>query len=81
MQQTKVASLIETVFGTIAGLVVGVLTQIVIFPWYGIHVPLHDNFSMVVFFAAAGMARTYAVRRLFNAAPWRRFKERRNASN
>lgn len=81
MQQTKVASLIETGFGTVAGLVVGVLTQLVIFPWYGINVPLHDNFSMVVVFAIVGMIRTYAVRRLFNAAPWRRLKERNNASN
>jgi len=81
MQQTKVASLIETVFGTAAGLIVGVLTQLVIFPWYGINVQFHDNLSMVVIFAAVGMVRTYGVRRLFNAAPWRKFKERRNASN
>lgn len=81
MQQTKVASLIETVVNTTVGFFAGIMTQVVVFPWYGINIPLHDNFSLVVIFTAVSMIRSYGVRRLFNAAPWRKFKERNNASN
>lgn len=81
MQQTKVASLIEVIVGTIIGFVSGLVSQVIIFPLYGINIPLHDNFSMVVIFTIISMIRSYGVRRLFNASPWLKFKGIKNAQN
>jgi len=81
MQQTKVASLVEAIVGTIIGFISGVVTQVIVFPLYGINIPLHDNFSLVVVFTVVSAVRSYGVRRLFNASPWLKFKGIKNAQN
>jgi hypothetical protein len=64
-KQTRRASLIETLLSTAIGYVVAVTTQAVVFPWFGLHVPLHDNLAIGLLFTVVSVARGFGVRRLF----------------
>lgn len=76
MGQSKLASMIETVTNTLVGYLIAVWMQSVIFPMFGYNLPLHDNFIMAGIFTVVSILRSYFFRRLFNASPWRKFKER-----
>lgn len=66
MSQTKLQSFIEQVVSTFVGLGVALATQLVVFPWFGINIPLSHNLLIVALFTAVSVVRGYAVRRLFN---------------
>lgn len=65
--QTKRESLIESVTNVAIGYVVAVLSQIVVFPLFGIVVAFTDNLLIGVYFTAISICRSYCVRRWFNA--------------
>lgn len=68
MNQTKLGSLIEALVNVAIGLGVGFLGQLVVFPAVGLpHVALHQNVLIAGAFTAISLARSYAVRRWFNA--------------
>lgn len=67
MQQTRLESLAEALMNTIIGYCVALLSQLVIFPMYGIHVPLSTNMVIVALFTIISLVRNYIVRRWFNA--------------
>lgn len=81
MSQTKLGSIAEATFNMAVGYVFAVLTQAIIFPLFDIHVPLSDNILMAGLFTIISLIRNYAIRRLFNAAPWLKFKGSKNAQN
>lgn len=64
--QTRRQSMIETAASVAIGYVVALLSQIAIFPVFGIHVPLSDNLMIGAWFTVISIARGYAVRRFFN---------------
>jgi len=64
--QSRKHSVIETVFGTTIGFAVAFVTQMIVFPLFGIHTEVHDNISIGLIFTAVSILRGYAVRRLFN---------------
>jgi len=41
-------------------------SQLAIFPMFGIHIPLHDNVAIGVWFTVVSIARSYALRRAYN---------------
>lgn len=63
--QTKKMSLIESVADIGLGFLLSVITQEVLFYWFSISSPFYDNVKMTVIFCIIGLARTYAVRRIF----------------
>lgn len=63
--QSKKDSWIETVTNTAIGYLVAVASQIVIFPFFGIYIPLMDNFIMAIWFTMVILIRGYLVRRWF----------------
>jgi hypothetical protein len=65
--QSRVGSLIESCASTLIGFGVALLSQLVIFPLYGVHVPLSTNLAITVWFTFISVARSYCVRRFFNA--------------
>ena len=65
MAQTKAHSLIESVSNTAIGFGVGLASQILIFPMFGIHIKLSQNMKMAAWFTAISIARGYVVRRWF----------------
>lgn len=65
MMQSKRDSWIETVTNTAIGYLVAVCSQVVIFPFFGIYIPLMDNFIMAIWFTLVSLVRGYFVRRWF----------------
>jgi hypothetical protein len=60
-------SLIEAIANVAVGYGVAVVTQILIFPVFGLHATLTQNLQMGVIFTIASIARSFGLRRLFEA--------------
>lgn len=67
MEQSRLGSLIEALANIAIGYMVALLTQLAIFPAYGIHVPFGTNASIVACFTLVSLVRSYLIRRFFNA--------------
>ena len=65
--QSRLGSLIESAANVAIGYGVAVGSQLAIFPLFGIHIPLADNLAIGLWFTAISLARSYVVRRMFNA--------------
>jgi len=60
-------SFLESLLNVIVGYFVAVLSQLLVFPIFGIDVPLSDNFAIGGYFTAISIIRSYTLRRFFNA--------------
>jgi len=67
--QSRRQSLIEAITNVVLGYALAVITQIVVFPWFGLQVSLGDNLAIGAMFVMISLARSYALRRLFER--WR----------
>ncbi|UFM66054.1 hypothetical protein LOS78_08890 [Paracoccus sp. MA] len=67
MKQSRHMSLVESVANVIVGYSVAVTTQILIFPIFGLHTTLAQNLKMGAVFTVVSIARSYVLRRLFEA--------------
>ena len=67
MTQSRRMSLIETVTNVAVGYALAVATQIVVFPWFGLHPNRGENLALGAIFTAISLIRGYALRRLFEA--------------
>ena len=70
MKQSRAMSLVESVAYVGVGYGVAVVTQILIFPVFGLHTSLTENLKMAAIFSFVSIARSFALRRLFER--WRR---------
>lgn len=64
--QLKRHSLLESMVNVAVGYGVALLSQIIIFPLFGINVSLRDNVLIGVFFTIISIVRSYLLRRIFN---------------
>ena len=64
--QLKRHSLLESIVNVAVGYFVALLSQIIIFPIFGMKVSLRDNVLIGVFFTVISIVRSYLLRRLFN---------------
>ena len=67
MKQSRLMSLVESVANVIVGYGVAVVTQILIFPIFGLHTTLAQNLKMGAVFTVVSITRSFALRRLFEA--------------
>ena len=65
MKQSRLMSLVESVANVIVGYGVAVVTQIVIFPIFGLHTTLAQNLKIGAVFTVVSIARSFALRRIF----------------
>ena len=65
--QTRIESLIESIFNILIGYGVALLSQIAIFPMFGINVPISTNLWIGAWFTVISLVRSYVIRRFFNA--------------
>lgn len=65
--QSKKQSLLESIMNVLVGYGVAVVSQIAIFPLFGVHVTLNENLTIAAFFTVISVIRSYTLRRLFNA--------------
>ena len=66
MNQTRVGSLIESLMNIAIGYFVALLSQLAIFPMFGIHVSLSTNLWIGAWFTVISLIRSYIIRRWFN---------------
>lgn len=64
--QSQLHSFLESALNIVIGYVVAILSQLIIFPMFGIHIPFHENLLMGLFFTVISLIRSYAIRRWFN---------------
>lgn len=69
-------SLVEAVTNVAVGYGVAVLTQLIVFPWFGLPARVSDALAIGVIFTAVSTARSYALRRVFEAIRARRTEPR-----
>lgn len=67
MKQSRLMSLVESLANVLVGYGVAVLTQVVVFPLFDLHVPLADNLLIGIVFTGVSLIRSYALRRSFEA--------------
>lgn len=67
MSQSKRMSFVESLSNVAVGYGVAVASQIVVFPIFGIHIPIRDNFLIGLWFTAISIVRSYVIRRWFNS--------------
>lgn len=67
MKQSRLMSLVESVANVIVGYGVAVVTQILIFPIFGLYTTLAQNLKMGAVFTVVSIARSYVLRRVFEA--------------
>ena len=67
MKQTRLGSFIESVVNVLIGYWVAVGTQALVFPWFGLHASFRQNMGIGLIFTVISIARSYLLRRYFNA--------------
>ena len=65
MIQSRKHSMIESLTNVAIGYGVALASQILIFPLYGIRIPVSDNLAIGAWFTVISIVRSYAVRRWF----------------
>jgi hypothetical protein len=67
MKQSRLMSLVEAITNVVVGYGVAVMTQILIFPVFGLQTTLGQNLAMGGIFTIVSLLRSFALRRLFEA--------------
>jgi CO/xanthine dehydrogenase FAD-binding subunit len=67
VRQSRRQSLLEAITNTVVGYAIAVLIQLVVFPLFGLDVPLGNSLAIGAIFTAAPILRSYALRRAFEA--------------
>jgi hypothetical protein len=65
--QSRWMSLLEAVTNIAVGFGVAVLTQVLVFPLFGLSVSLGENLGIGAVFTVVSLIRSFALRRAFNA--------------
>ena len=66
-RQSRRMSLAESLANVVVGYGLAVVAQIVIFPVFGLHATLAENLRIGLVFTLVSLARSFALRRLFEA--------------
>lgn len=72
--QSRRLSFLEAVTNIVVGYGVAVLPQIILFPFFGLHASLGENFLLAALFTCISLIRSFAICELFNvfgSLPWR----------
>lgn len=64
--QSRLQSFLEACINVVIGYIVALAAQLLVFPLFGIYLPLASNLAIGAIFTAVSIARSYAVRRVFN---------------
>ncbi|MDP1636045.1 MAG: hypothetical protein Q8L69_15365 [Gallionellaceae bacterium] len=72
MKQTRRMSLVEALTNVAVGYGIAVVTQMAVFPLFGLHATLAQNMMMGAIFTVVSIVRSYALRRVFEEIRVRR---------
>lgn len=65
MKQSRAMSLVEAIANVVVGYGLAVGSQMLVFPLFGLHTTLADNLTIGAIFTVVSIARSFALRRLF----------------
>tara|TARA_R110000822_G_scaffold44462_9_gene119257 strand:+ start:1018 stop:1260 length:243 start_codon:yes stop_codon:yes gene_type:complete len=65
--QSKLSSFYEAMLNTIIGYVIAFIAQLIVYPAYGHSFTFGQNIQIGLIFMALSFARSYVIRRWFNA--------------
>ncbi|WP_146256064.1 DUF7220 family protein [Aestuariivirga litoralis] len=64
--QSRWMSLVEATTNIVVGYCLAVLTQVIVFPLFGLSVSLGENLGIGAVFTVISLVRSYILRRIFN---------------
>ena len=67
MKQSRLMSLLESLANVLVGFGVAVITQMAVFPLFGLAVTVTENLLIGLIFTVVSIVRSYALRRGFEA--------------
>ncbi len=67
MKQSRVMSLFESIANVVVGYGVAVVTQMLVFPVFGLQTTLAQNLKLGLVFTVMSIARSFTLRRVFEA--------------
>jgi len=65
MTQSRTVSLVEAATNVVVGYILAIMTQIVVFPWFGIEAALQEHLAIGLAFVCLSLLRGYLLRQLF----------------
>lgn len=68
--QNRYGSLLEAAVNVAVGYVVAVITQVILYPYLGIHLVFEQQLLVALVFMSLGFTRSYLLRRLFVRLNW-----------
>jgi hypothetical protein len=68
MKQTRFMSLVEAIANVVVGYGIAVLTQLLVFPWFGLPARVGDALAIGAVFTLVSLFRGFVLRRLFERA-------------
>lgn len=71
MRQSRLMSLVEAGANVVVGYGVAVLTQVLVFPLFGLSTTIGQNLVIGAIFTVMSLARSYLLRRAFEALRFR----------
>lgn len=74
MKQSRCMSMVESIANVVVGYGMAVTTQILIFPSFGLHTTLEQDLKMGAVFTLVSIARSFTLRRVFEARRLRTVK-------
>ena len=67
MSQSRKGSLVESCVNILIGYAIAIISQLAVFPMFGIDISFGDNLAIGAWFTAISLIRSYIIRRWFNA--------------
>ena len=67
MKQSRSMSLVESVANVVVGYGIAVVSQLLLFPVFGMHMTLKQNLKLAGAFTIISICRSFALRRIFEA--------------
>lgn len=77
--QTRLHSIIESLTNILIGYITAIISAIIIFPLFDIHISLSENLAISACFTVISIIRSYTLRRWFNKKTIQKIQ--REASN
>lgn len=71
MSQSRLLSAIESCANVVVGYGVALVSQLLVFPLFGIHIPFSSNLAIGAWFTVISLVRSYVLRRWFNGLKFR----------
>lgn len=68
MTQSRLGSMVEACINVLIGFWINFFMNLAVLPLFGFHISIADNFIIGIIYTGVSIARSYCIRRWFNAS-------------